>query len=86
MPYEVEYALDAIKGLKAASAADRRRIENKVAVYASNPIGSHQWAKPLTGSPYTRIRQGNWRAILSLDTKGQRVIVLVVERRDKVYR
>ena len=86
MTYEVEYTPDAIKGLKAASAEDRRRIKNKVTVYAGHPFASHQWSKSLTGSPYTQIRQGSWRAILSLDTKGQRVIVLVVERRDQVYR
>ena len=86
MTYAVEYNPDAIKGLKAASAEDRRRIENKVTVYASDPFSSHAWANPLTGSPYVRIRQGNWRAILSVDSKTRGVIVLVVELRGKVYR
>lgn len=77
----VSYSKTAIKSLKNMPAKDGKAIMDKMANYAA---GGVEDVKALQGSPYYRLRHGNWRAIFDQD--GLVITVLNVAKRGEVYR
>ena len=67
-------------------AHDRRRLLNRIKAFAEDPPASPPWARPLTGRPELRIRQGEWRALVELDRAADTLIVLDIGHRREIYR
>lgn len=80
---EVVYARAATKVLSRMPATDARRIQQKIRQYADDPAGLANNVKALTGSPYVRLRVGDWRVLM--DDRGQVLNVVRVGPRGGVY-
>lgn len=67
--------------------ADRERLLERLRAVAADPGGSHLSVTPLTGFPgLYRVRQGDWRAVFSIDHRAGRLIVESVGHRREIYR
>lgn len=71
---EVVYARSALKTLDRMPANEARRIRSKVEQYARDPRSLAGNVKSLAGSPYVRLRVGDWRVIMD----DRRVVLEVV--------
>lgn len=79
----IAYSKSALKTLLLMPANDASRIRSKVEQYAADPADLANNAKALVGSPYIRLRIGDWRVIL--DDRGQVLGVLKIGPRGGVY-
>jgi len=61
----------------------RRRVLAKVEEAAPDPF---RFAKQLAGSPYWRLRVGDWQVILEIDQGAIRILILEVKHRKTAYR
>jgi len=81
MAWRLFYGRRAAIDMNGLPARDRRAMHDRLYQCALDP-GSTNLAK-LAGSNRWRLRSGNWRAILELDTAdGTITVVRVVNRRD----
>jgi len=64
-------------------ADESRRLRTKIVQYASEPATLANNVKKLVGSPYIRLRVGNWRVIM--DDQGAVLDVLKIGSRGSVY-
>ena len=62
------------------------RIRDKVNQFANDPISLSNNVKALVGSPYIRMRVGDWRVIVSFDNGRMIILVIEVGHRREVYR
>ncbi|MBF0372648.1 MAG: type II toxin-antitoxin system RelE/ParE family toxin [Alphaproteobacteria bacterium] len=74
----VEYETRAIKDLKVIERRLRERILAKILQYAEAPASQANNVKHLVGSPFHRLRVGDYRVIFSLD--GDVAIVMTIIR------
>lgn len=85
MPCELEFTKSAVRDLDRLSVDIRRRIMDKLVWYAAQ-------AEPLklahrlvdSGLGTFRYRVGDWRVVFGLENNI--MVVLVVDRRDKIYK
>lgn len=63
----------------------RRRVENALRVLAEDPRRAGSLRK-LTGAPEWRLRIGDWRALVLLDTQARTIHVTRVLSRGRAYR
>ena len=61
----------------------RRRIIAKLDQAASDPL---RYTTRLVGSPYSRLRVGDWRVIMEVDRGAIIIIVIEVSHRRSAYR
>lgn len=61
----------------------RRRIFAKLDQAASDPL---RYTTPLVGSPFSRLRVGDWRVILKIKQDSVEIIVIDAKRRRVAYR
>lgn len=79
----VAYSKSALKTLRRIPANDARRIIDKIEQYAADPQSQANNVKALAGSPYIRLRVGDWRVIM--DDQGQVLDILKIGPRSGVY-
>lgn len=79
----IAYSKSALKTLRRIPANEARRIVAKVEQYAGDPKSQANNVKALIGSPYIRLRIGDWRVIM--DDQGQVLDVLKIGPRGGVY-
>jgi mRNA interferase RelE/StbE len=79
----VAYSKSAVKTLRKIPANDAKRIVAKIEQYASAPESLANNITELVGSPYIRLRIGNWRVIM--DDQGTVLDVLKIGPRGSVY-
>jgi mRNA interferase RelE/StbE len=82
--YELIIARNAEKDLKRISQPNLKRIIDKIARLSVEPRPSD--CVKLTGSPFYRIRQGDWRAIYEVDDERRMVTILKIAHRREAYR
>ncbi len=82
---QVTYETKAIKDLKAIDAKARDRIIAKIVQYAADPATQANNVKHLTGSPFYRLRVGDYRVIFSLDGEITIMTVIRVRHRREAY-
>jgi mRNA interferase RelE/StbE len=68
---EIAYAKTALRTLRKMPANASCRLVAKIEQYAADPGSLANMVKALTGSPYIRLRVGDWRVIM--DDPGQRI-------------
>lgn len=61
-----------------------KRIMDKVEQYAADPASQGNNVTALTGSPYIRLRVGDWRVIM--DDRGNVLDVLEIGTRGGIYK
>lgn len=65
--------------------SEARRLRNRLEAIAAAPSAQHPNVRPLVGSSGSfRLRQGDWRAVFSIE--GDDVVVDRVAHRREVYR
>ncbi|SEH49697.1 type II toxin-antitoxin system RelE family toxin [Magnetospirillum fulvum] len=83
---QIVYEIKAIKDLKAIEPKTRERIVAKIVSYADVPASQANNVKHLTGSPFFRLRVGDYRVIFSLDDDIATVMTVIrVRHRRDVY-
>ena len=70
---ETRYTKKALRGRMKTPAKVRKQLDDKVAAYAKDPDGVHGFARKMVDRPETRIRQGDYRALVLIDAEGLKV-------------
>ncbi|WP_366556452.1 type II toxin-antitoxin system RelE family toxin [Aquibaculum sediminis] len=79
----VAYSKQAVRALRRMPADQARRIRDKVTGYAADPASQGNNVKALKGSPYMRLRVGDWRVIMN--DRGCVLDILRIGPRGSVY-
>lgn len=80
---KIAYSKSSLKTLRKLPANDAKRITAKIEQFASDPASLANNVKALVGSPYIRLRVGDWRVIM--DDQGNVLEVLKIGPRGEVY-
>lgn len=80
----ITYSKSAIKVLSRLQPKLAARILEKVEQFAADPKSQANNVKVLTGSPYIRLRVGDWRVIM--DDQGNVLLVLEIGPRGDIYK
>ncbi len=89
--YKVEYERDARKGLAAMPKKDRVALIEKINALKQDPYKA-SGVKKLKGRPGYRIRHRHrhrhrdWRAIYTVNNNEVMILVIDIDKRDKVYK
>lgn len=82
----VEYNKPSRKTLRCLPRNLARQIFDKMNVIAQNPYTQHNNAKPLKGTPYYRLRVGDWRVVYEIQNERIVILVLKIAPRGEVYK
>ena len=81
---KVAYSKSALKVLSRLQPKLVARIMEKVDQFAADPQAQANNVKALAGSPYIRLRVGDWRVIM--DEQGTVLLVLEIGPRGDIYK
>lgn len=79
----VAYSETVSKALNCIPANEAKRIKAKIEQYARDPKAQANNVKKLVGSPYLRLRIGNWRVII--EPRGEVLEIMKVGSRGSIY-
>jgi mRNA interferase RelE/StbE len=82
--YEVLIKPSAVKELELIPKADRKRMANRISRLSGNPRPTG--CEKLTAEEKYRIRQGQYRAVYSIDDSAKVVLVVKIAHRKDVYK
>ncbi|MTK12724.1 MAG: type II toxin-antitoxin system RelE/ParE family toxin [Clostridiaceae bacterium] len=83
---QIQYETKAIKDLKSIDAKARKQIIAKIVQYADVPASLTNNVTRLVGSPFYRLRVGDYRVIFSLDGEVATVMTIIrVRHRREAY-
>lgn len=80
----VAYSRSALKVLGRMPTNLAKRIRGKIEQYAADPRSQANNVKALSGSPFIRLRVGDWRVIM--DDQGNVLAVLEIGPRGDIYK
>ncbi|WHA41959.1 type II toxin-antitoxin system RelE family toxin [Agrobacterium larrymoorei] len=80
---KIAYSKSSIKVLRRLPANEAKRIISKIEQYASDPDSLANNVKALVGSPYIRLRVGDWRVIM--DDNGNILEIVNIGPRGGIY-
>jgi mRNA interferase RelE/StbE len=80
----IAYSKSALKVLRRMPANEAKRIVSTIEQYATDPQSQANNVRALIGSPYIRLRVGDWRVIM--DDQGAVLEVLKIGSRGDIYR
>ena len=80
---QIQYAEPALKNLRQIGRVAAKRVVAKIESYARNPQALSNQVKMLKGSPYLRLRAGDYRVIFTRD--GVVMSIIKVGHRAKIY-
>ncbi len=81
--YQVIWSESAVNQLKKIDRSVAKQIYQKVSLLRENP---HRNVKKIMGSPYFRLRVGDYRVIIDISKEQLRVLVLKIGHRKKIYK
>lgn len=84
-PWRIELTRAAQRDLRRLDPPVRRRVNDALIELAQAPLASPALRK-LTGSQQSRLRVGDWRVRLTLDTQARVLVVMRVLPRGRAYR
>lgn len=79
----ITYSKSVLKILRRLPANEATRIRAKVSQYAQDPSSLGNNVKSLKGSPYIRLRIGDWRVIM--DDRGHVLAIIALGVRGNIY-
>ena len=77
VPRRIEWATKAVKDMRRLAAPVRQRLIAKVEQYAADPASQANNVIQLTGSPYRRLRVGEYRVLFRVDPGAVTVLVVL---------
>jgi mRNA interferase RelE/StbE len=80
---EIGYSRAALKVLSRMPANESGRLRAKIRQYAEDPASLANNVKALSGSPYVRLRVGDWRVIM--DDRDRVLLIVNVGPRGGIY-
>ena len=83
-PCHVELTRAAQRDLRRLDPPIRQRVTAALLALAEDPLGSAALRK-LTGSQQSRLRVGDWRVRLTLDTQARVLVVMRILPRGRAY-
>jgi mRNA-degrading endonuclease RelE of RelBE toxin-antitoxin system len=83
--YKVIYEREARKGLAGMPKKDRETLIEKINALKPDPFKA-TGVKKLQRRPGYRIRHRDWRAIYTVNNKKVTILVIDIDKRDKVYK
>lgn len=84
-PWRIELTGSAQRDLRRLDPPIRARVNDALTALAKDPLASTALRK-LSGSRQSRLRVGDWRVRLTLDTQARTLIVMRVLPRGRAYR
>ena len=84
-PWRIELTRAAQRDLRRLDPPIRQRVNDALNELARDPLASPALRK-LTGSQQSRLRVGDWRVRLTLDTDTRTLVVMRVLPRGRAYR
>ena len=85
--FTLTYSPAALKGIKRhLTTEEAAALTAKLTAFAADPFDQHPAATRLKGSAMWRVRQGDYRAIVDVDTTAKTVTVREFDHRSRVYR
>ncbi|PFG11721.1 type II toxin-antitoxin system RelE family toxin [Marinobacter sp. LV10MA510-1] len=84
--YKLTYKKSALKAIRKMPRPQAQRLTGELEAMAQAPYAYKGSWKAMKGEPYWRLRQGNYRAICSIDNGELVVLVLRVGSRGDVYK
>jgi mRNA interferase RelE/StbE len=81
---QVAYTATAVRQLAKMDRQDARRIRDKIEQYATSPDRLANQIKRLQGSPFYRLRVGDYRVIF--DEDGKVLTIIAVGQRREIFR
>ena len=82
----IEWTTRAVRDIRRLNSQDRERIIGRIERYASDPAAFARQVVSLTGSPFRRIRVGNYRVIFRIEREAVAImLVLRVRHRREAY-
>jgi mRNA interferase RelE/StbE len=82
MGYEIVWSISAAKQMKKLDRSIAKRIYEKVDLLHQNP---ERYVEGLVNSPYYRLRVGDFRLILDIQSQKLNVLILKVGHRNNIY-
>ncbi len=80
---KIAYSKSSLKVLRRLPSNEAQRITSKIEQYANDPKSLANNIKALAGSPYIRLRIGDWRVIM--DDQGNVIEVIKIGPRGSIY-
>lgn len=84
-PWRIELTRAAQRDLRRLDPPIRQRINDALVALAQDPLASAALRK-LTGNQQSRLRVGDWRVRLTLDTQAKFLVVMRILPRGRAYR
>lgn len=84
--YRVIYDKAAIKGMRKMPSGIREKMETRLLQIAQDPYRFTGYWKPLTGSPFWRLRVGDYRAICDIQDNELVLLVIKAGPRGGIYK
>ena len=81
--YEVSFTETAIRQLKKLEKNTMKRIMRSIERIQIRP---YDFVRKLSGSPYFRLRVGDYRVIMDIQKQELRILIVYVGHRRKVYK
>jgi len=82
--YEIIFSNKSAKFIKALPRAHKQKLREVIESMGSNPF-SYPYSKMRGKSNLYRIRLGKFRMIYEIDEKKKYIIILKVDKREKIY-
>ncbi len=83
MPFEIIWSDSAVTQLKKLDRSVANQIFQKVTQLKENPYRN---VKRIVGSPFFRLRVGDYRVIIDIQESVLRVLILKIGHRKKIYK
>ena len=80
---KIAYSKSSLKVLRRLPRNEAERITSKIEQYAKEPKSLANNVKSLVGSPYIRLRVGDWRIVM--DDQGNVLEVIKIGARGEIY-
>lgn len=84
--YQIIWRKSALKSLRKAPPKTQARVVAALDAIADGPAAYRGHWRPLTGTPYWRLRVGGWRAVCELQQDHLVLLVLEFGPRGDVYK
>ena len=86
MPYALIVRRQAKRKLQSLSRVERNRIVEKIVLLGENPDNPQLDIKPLAGSPFYRLRVGDWRIVYDRQDDLKIIAIEKIKPRGDAYK